>query len=229
MTGTRPKYVGRSVLRKEDEPLLKGRGRFAADINFPNQLHMRVVSSGHAHGKLLAVDLKPGLAMSGVHAAWSFADVADIPPIDFRLTRLETLAAYRQTILARDRVRYVGDPVAVVFAEDPYLAEDAAEHVVVEVEELPAVLHAQQAPGEFAEGLSTEAAIIRKEYGDVYAAFLDAHAIVALSLSIGTHSGVPLETRGAIGRYDATADMLEMYGAAKVPHWNPDQIPRMLG
>jgi carbon-monoxide dehydrogenase large subunit len=229
MSEAKPKYVGRSVLRKEDEPLLMGRGRFAADINFPNQLHMRVVRSTFAHGKLLAVDLEPALAIPGVHAAWSFADVADIPPIDFRLTRLTALAAYRQTILARDRVRYVGDPVAVVFCDDPYLAEDAAEHVVVEVEELPVVLDAEAAPGEFAEGLPTEAAVIRKEYGDVEAAFRDAAAIVNLSLSIGRHSGVPLETRGAIARYDAATEMLEMYGAAKVPHWNRDQIARMLG
>src|SRR6202035_1867875 len=69
----------------------------------------------------------------------------------------------------------------------------------------------------------------RKEYGDVDAAFRRADAIVALSLAIGRHSGVPLETRGAIARYDATTDMLEMYGAAKVPHWNRDQIARMLG
>jgi carbon-monoxide dehydrogenase large subunit/6-hydroxypseudooxynicotine dehydrogenase subunit gamma len=229
VTDAKQKYVGRSMLRKEDEPLLKGRGRFAADINFPGQLHMRVVRSTFAHGKLLGVDLAPALAIPGVVAAWSFADVADIPPIDFRLTRIESLAAYRQTILARDRVRYVGDPVAVVFCEDPYLAEDAAEQVVVEVEELPVVLDADEAPGEFAEGLSSEATIIRKHYGDVDAAFRSADAILALSLSIGRHSGVALETRGAIARYDAAADRLEMYGAAKVPHWNRDQIARMLG
>ena len=229
MTDAKPKYVGRSMLRKEDEPLLKGQGRFAADVNFPNQLHMRVVRSSFAHGRLLAVDLAPALAIPGVHAAWRFSDVADIPPIDFRLTPIEALAAYRQTILAGDRVRYVGDPVAVVFADDAYLAEDAAEQVVVEVEELPVVLHAEDTPREFADGLSTEATIIRKQYGDIDAAFRNADAIVSLSLAIGRHSGVPLETRGAIGRYDTATDMLEMYGAAKVPHWNRDQIARMLG
>src|SRR6202035_1910605 len=100
MIASRQKLVGSSVSRKEDGPLLRGLGRFAADINFPNQLHMRVVRSTHAHGKIVSIDLAPALAMPGVHAAWSFADVADIPPIDFRLTRLEQLAAYRQTILA---------------------------------------------------------------------------------------------------------------------------------
>jgi len=225
----RQKLVGQSITRKEDGPLLRGQGLFAADVNFPNQLHMRVVRSTYAHGKILSVDLAPALAMPGVHAAWSFADVADIPPIDFRLTKLEQLAAYRQTILAKDKVRYVGDPVAVVFADDPYLAEDAAEHVVVEIEELPVILHADGRTGEFRDGLLTEPAIIRKGYGDVEAAFAAAHATVSLSLSIGRHSGVPLETRGAIGRYNAAKDMLEMYGAAKVPHWNRDQLAKMFG
>ncbi|MDB5619858.1 xanthine dehydrogenase family protein molybdopterin-binding subunit [Tardiphaga sp.] len=223
------KLVGQSVTRKEDGPLLRGQGLFAADVNFPNQLYMRVVRSTYAHGKILSVDLAPALAIPGVHAAWSFADVADIPPIDFRLTKLEALAAYRQTILASDRVRYVGDPVAVVFADDPYLAEDAAELVVVEIEELPVILDADGPTGEFREGLPTEPAIIRKGYGDVEAAFAAAHATISLSLSIGRHSGVPLETRGAIGRYNTATDMLEMYGAAKVPHWNRDQLAKMFG
>jgi carbon-monoxide dehydrogenase large subunit len=225
----KPGLVGKSVLRKEDGPLLRGQGRFAADINFPNQLHMRVVRSTYAHGRIVSVDLAPALAIPGVVAAWSFKDVADIPPIDFRLTRLEQLAAYRQTILAKDKVRYVGDPVAVVFAEDPYLAEDAAEHVEVEIEELPIILHADGEVGEFRDGLPTETALIEKSYGDVEAAFANAHATVELSLSIGRHSGVPLETRGTIGRYIAETDMLEMYGAAKVPHWNRDQLAKMFG
>jgi carbon-monoxide dehydrogenase large subunit/6-hydroxypseudooxynicotine dehydrogenase subunit gamma len=223
------KLIGRSVTRKEDGPLLRGQGLFAADVNFPNQLHMRVVRSTYAHGDILSVDLAPALAIPGVVAAWSFADVADVPPIDFRLTKLEALAAYRQTILAKDRVRYVGDPVAVVFAEDPYLAEDAAEHVVVEIAELPVILEADGPTGEFRDGLPTEPAVIRKGYGDVEAAFAKAHATVSLSLSIGRHSGVPLETRGAIGRYNAAKDVLEMYGAAKVPHWNRDQLAKMFG
>ncbi|QND70638.1 xanthine dehydrogenase family protein molybdopterin-binding subunit [Tardiphaga robiniae] len=225
----KPGLVGQSVTRKEDGPLLRGQGKFAADINFPNQLHMRVVRSTYAHGNIVSVDLAPALAIPGVVAAWSFADVSEIPPIDFRLTRLEQLAVYRQTILAKDKVRYVGDPVAVVFAEDPYLAEDAAEQVEVEIEELPVILQADGEVGEFRDGLPTETALIEKGYGDVDGAFAKAHAVVSLSLSIGRHSGVPLETRGAIGRYIAETDMLEMYGAAKVPHWNRDQLAKMFG
>ncbi len=171
----------------------------------------------------------PALAKKGVHAVWTAADVADIPPIDFRLSRLAGLEPYRQRLFATGQVRYVGEPVAAVFAEDPYLAEDAADLVTLDVEELPAILRADDDPGEFEPNLSTEPAILRKGYGDVDAAFAGAHTIVAATLSIGRHSGVPLETRGAIARYDAARDVLEMHGAAKVPHWNRDQIARMLG
>ena len=225
----RRKLVGQSVLRKEDGPLLRGEGRFAADINFPDQLTMRVVRSPQAHGILRGVDASAALAHPGVHAVWTFADVSEIPPIDFRLTRLETLKPYRQTILARDRVRYVGDPVAVVFADSAFAAEDAADLVEFDIDELPVILDADGPTGDFADGLSTETAVILKQYGDLDAAFIDAHAVVELSLKIGRHSGVTLETRGAIARYDVARDMLEMYGAAKVPHWNRDQIAMMLG
>jgi aerobic carbon-monoxide dehydrogenase large subunit len=225
----KPKLVGQSLTRLEDRPLLTGRGRFAADISFPQQLHMRIVRSNFARGRLRSIDVDAALAMPGVHAVWTAADVADIPPIDFRLTRIEGLAPYRQRLLASGFVRYVGEPVAAVFANDPYLAEDAAELVVLDVEELPVILRADAEIGEFEPGHSTEPAIVRKGYGDVDAAFGTAYAVVAAKLSIGRHSGVPLETRGAIARYDAARDMLELHGAAKVPHWNRDQLARMLG
>ena len=110
-----------------------------------------------------------------------------------------------------------------------YVAEDAADLVAITVEELPVVLDAAAAPGEFEDGRSTEPAIVEKSYGDVGAAFREAHAVIELDLAIGRHSGVPLETRGAIARYDAASDVLELHGAAKVPHWNRDNIARMLG
>jgi carbon-monoxide dehydrogenase large subunit/6-hydroxypseudooxynicotine dehydrogenase subunit gamma len=132
-------------------------------------------------------------------------------------------------VLASERVRYVGEPVAAVFAADPYVAEDAAELVTIEAEELPVITSADEMPGVFAEGRSTEAAVVGQEFGDIEAAFRDAHSIVELDLSIGRHSGVPLETRGAIGHYDAARDVLELHGAAKVPHKNRESLARMLG
>src|SRR5262245_59826973 len=226
---SKAKHVGASLTRLEDRPLLTGRGRFAADISFPHQLHMRIVRSNFAHGRLRAIDAEAALALPGVHAVWTAANVADIPPIDFRLSRIEGLEAYRQRLFADAFVRYVGEPVAAVFADDPYIAEDAAELVTLDIEELPPLLRADEPPGEFEPGRSTEAAVVRKGYGDVDAAFRAAHAVVEATLSVGRHSGVPLETRGAIARYDAARDVLELHGAAKVPHWNRDQIARMLG
>jgi len=222
-------FVGRSVPRLEDLPLLTGSGRYAADISFPRQLHMRMVRSSHAHGRIVSIDASGALATPGCVAVWTSKDVAGIPPIDFRPTRVQGLEPYRQPVLARDRVRYVGEPVAAVFAEDPYLAEDAADLVSMEVEELPVLLSADDAPGEFEAGRNTEPAVIRKGYGDIGAAFRAAHAIVELDLSIGRHSGVPLETRGAVARYDAARDVLELHGATKRPHANRDLLARMLG
>ena len=135
-------FVGRSVTRLEDRPLVTGRGAFAADVAFPHMLHMRLVRSAHAHGRIISIDTSAALTLPGVVAVWTSADVSEIPPIDFRLTRIEGLAPYRQPILARQRVRYVGEPVAAVFATDPYVAEDAADLVAIAVEELPVVLDA---------------------------------------------------------------------------------------
>jgi aerobic carbon-monoxide dehydrogenase large subunit len=229
MNSPRHQWVGASVTRLEDPPLVRGRGRFAADIDFPHQLHMRIVRSSHAHGRLKAIDVSAALAMKGVVAVWTARDIADLPPIDFREGSIEKLAPFRQPVLATEHVRYVGEPVAAVFATDPYLAEDAAEKIEVQIEELPPVLDASGAPGEFQPGFSTEATICKQGYGEVDAAFRHASLVVECDLSVGRHAGVPLETRGAIGRYDAARDILELHGAAKVPHRNRESLAHMLG
>ena len=221
-------WIGQSVERLEDPPLVTGRGEFAGDINFPHQLYMRIVRSAHAHGRIISVDTGAARAMPGVYAVWTAADTADIPPIDFREGSIPALDPYRQPVLATETVRYVGEPVAAVFAVDPYVAEDAADAVEIEIEELLPLLDAQAAPVEFSPGHSSEAAIIRQGYGDVDAVFRSAAHIVEAELTVGRHSGVPLETRGAIGRYDASRGILELHGAAKVPHRNQELLSRML-
>src|SRR6266852_6258597 len=228
MTGGSNKWIGQSVERLEDPPLVKGCGRYAGDISFPHQLHMRVVRSNHAHGRIVSIDTSAARALPGIVAVWTAADIADVPPIDFREGRIPALDPYRQPVLATDRVRYVGEPVAAVFAEDPYVAEDAADLVTMEVEELPPLLDARDDPGEFSFGRDTEADILHQGYGDVEAVFKAASHIVELKLTSGRHSGVPLECRGALGRYDASRDVLELHGAAKVPHRNKELIARML-
>jgi carbon-monoxide dehydrogenase large subunit/6-hydroxypseudooxynicotine dehydrogenase subunit gamma len=221
--------IGVSVTRLEDRPLVTGRGQFAGDISFTRQLHMRIVRSANAHGLLKNIDVAEAKAVRGVVAVWTASDVADLPPIDFREGPNEKLAPFRQPVLARDRVRYVGEPIAAVFATDPYIAEDAADLVAVEIEELPVIVDAAAPVAEFPGGLTTEATICRQGYGDVDAVFRNAAHIVEIDVAIGRHSGVPLETRGAIGRYDAARDVLELHGAAKVPHRNRESLARMFG
>jgi carbon-monoxide dehydrogenase large subunit len=221
--------VGRALSRVEDEVLLRGRGRFTDDIAFVHSLHMRVVRSQVAHGCILAIDTADARAAAGVFAVWTADDIRDLGPIDFRDAAAEALKPYRQYALTRDRVRYVGDPVAVVFAEDPYIAEDAASLVTVETSELPPLMDVSADIGEFAPGLSTEPVTLASAYGDLDAGFAAAAHIIELDLSIGRHSGVPMETRGCIARYDSARDVLELYGAAKVPHRTRDNLARVLG
>src|ERR1019366_1259846 len=118
-----PGIIGASVTRLEDDPLVRGRGLFAADVSFPYQLHMRVVRSSVAHARIGAVEIGKALPMPGIAAVWTGCDLADMNSRD---DGVEKLVPYRQPVLARDRVRYVGEPIAAVFAENPYQAEDAA-------------------------------------------------------------------------------------------------------
>src|SRR5665213_104826 len=189
MPEAKTKFIGRSVPRLEDKPLLLGQGRFAADISFPGQWTMRVVRSTVAHGRITSIDTSAALKLPGVHAAWTHADVAHIQPIPFRLTGLTELEPYRQLILAKDVVRYVGEPVAVVFADNAYLAEDAADLVELEIDKRRAILLATEQPGAYEDHLATEPAILRKGYGDIDAAFRGARAVVSLELTVGRHSG----------------------------------------
>ncbi|MFZ0424583.1 MAG: xanthine dehydrogenase family protein molybdopterin-binding subunit [Xanthobacteraceae bacterium] len=228
MTAAPKAWIGASVERLEDRPLLTGQGRYAGDVAFPHQLHMRIVRSPYAHGKLNGIDAREARALRGVVAIWTADDIADLPPIDFREGPNEKLAPFRQPVLAEGIVRYVGEPVAAVFATDPYVGEDAAELVALDIEETEAVIDAVLPATAFAPGLTTEPTVCRQGYGDVAQAFKQAAHVIELDLSVGRHSGVPLETRGAIGRYDAARDVLELHGAAKVPHRNRESLALML-
>jgi carbon-monoxide dehydrogenase large subunit len=221
-------FVGRSLTRLEDLKLLTGGGSFAADIAFANQIYMRVVRSASPHARIISINTVSAREAVGVVAVWAAADVSDIPLIDFRLGRLEELEPYRQPILAKGLVRYVGEPVAVIFATDAYLAEDAAELVTVEVEELPPLMEVVRRQDGVTEPAG-EITSISKCFGDVEQAFKSAYAVVSLDLDVGRHSGVPMETRGAVCRYDESRDVIEIYGGAKVPHANRDALARMLG
>jgi CO/xanthine dehydrogenase Mo-binding subunit len=173
--------------------------------------------------------MQDALAAPGVEAVWTAADVADIPPIGFRQASLPELTPYRQPVMGREIIRYVGEPIAAVFADDAYVAEDAAERVHLELEELTPQLDVMAEPALFDEINSTEAAVIHEQTGDIARAFGNAHTIVGGEFAIGRHSGVPMETRGASARFDPLTGVLEMFGAAKVPYYNRDAIASMLG
>jgi carbon-monoxide dehydrogenase large subunit/6-hydroxypseudooxynicotine dehydrogenase subunit gamma len=221
--------IGKSVERLEDIALVTGSARFVADVSLPFQLHMRVVRSANAHGQIVKIDAAEAAAMPGVVAVWTGDDVRDIPPVDFRDPSAEALLPYRQPVLAHGRVRYVGEPVAAIFAVDPYAAEDAADAVNLDIDPLPVLTSAVAEPGEFEAGRSTEATVLRHSYGDIERAFAEADLVIELEFETGRHSAVPMETRGAIGAYDPGRDMLRLYGAAKVPHRNRETLVRMLG
>src|SRR5262245_65127028 len=109
------KFVGRSVPRLEDRPLLLGQGRFAADISFAGQWQMRVVRSPVAHGKIKSIDIQAAVGLPGVRAVWTHVDIAHIPHIPFRLTGFKNLELYQQPSLAKSVTRYVGEHYAASF------------------------------------------------------------------------------------------------------------------
>jgi CO/xanthine dehydrogenase Mo-binding subunit len=139
------------------------------------------------------------------------------------------LTPYLQPVLARERVRYIGEPVAAVFAEDPNTAEDAADLVIVETEELPVPLTAEGAPGEFAFGHLSEAGMIRKGYGNVEAPFDTTQAVVELDLVVGRHSGVPLETRGALACQNPQRTSSSSMAPPRCRNATRDVLARVLG
>ncbi len=224
--------IGTSLPRTEDPRLLRGRGRFADDISLPGQLWARVVRSPVAHGRLLSVDTSRAVR-HGAALVVTAADLTGRPVIPVRLPvpGLD-LVPYLQPVLAADIVRYVGEPVAVVVAEDPYAAEDAADLVDVEVDELapaldPAAAATRDAPQLFATG--NVAADFSLGYGDVDAAFSRAQTVVEISVEIGRHTGMPLEPRALLASPDPLTGGADIFGMTKVPVFNQGVLASMLG
>ncbi|MEV4352650.1 xanthine dehydrogenase family protein molybdopterin-binding subunit [Actinoplanes sp. NPDC049596] len=225
--------IGRAVPRLEDERLLLGRGRFLDDLELPGQTWMRVVRSPVAHGRIRAVHTAQAEAMPGVVAVITAADVASAGTIPVRqLAPGLDFTPYLQAPLAGRFVRYVGDPVAAVVAEDPYLAEDAASRVGLDIEELPVALDARDSagliPGSFGDA-PAQVGTVEFGYGDVDAALEAAAHVVAVDLRTGRQSGVPLETRGLLAAVDERTGRMTIHGATKVPHHNRRVTARMLG
>jgi carbon-monoxide dehydrogenase large subunit len=220
------RYVGRSVRRREDARLLQGRGAYVADVQRPHALHLAVVRSPHAHARIRAMDLAPARACPGVIDVVTFADVPELArAIPMRMNERGQMRRYLQHPLARDKARYVGEPVAAVLATDRYLAEDTLAHVRVDYDPLPAVVHTRTAgePGApllFESEGTNAVATFTVACGDVDRALGEADLVLRETFYVQRHAGVPLETRGALAEWDAGRGVLSMWGMTKVPHVN---------
>jgi carbon-monoxide dehydrogenase large subunit len=216
-------WIGARLKRMEDPRLLRGRGRFGDDISAPGQLWTRVVRSPAAHGEIESLSVDAAAKAPGVTAV---VTAADLPPGLVIPVRLAVpgpdLSGYLQPVLAATTVRYVGEPLAVVVGEDPYACEDAAELVEIDISERPVVLDARTSS-------APAAAELIRGYGDVEAAFTRARHVVRIELSVGRHSGVPLEPRCLLAVPSVDSDALDIFGMTKVPVWNRDLLARLLG
>jgi 2-furoyl-CoA dehydrogenase large subunit len=207
------KSLGVAMVRKEDPTLLCGRGRFADDLPAPaGTLHAHVVRSPHAHARIVRIDVAHALAQDGVWAVLTGEDVRKLS--DPFLIALK--APIDQWSLAVERVRYVGEPVALVVAESRYLAEDAAELLSIEYETLEAVLDPRlaceaSAPLLHSQAKSNEISVRKFSYGDSAAAFARADARIALTCEYPRSSFTPMECYVVVAEYrpaDASYDVL---------------------
>jgi aerobic carbon-monoxide dehydrogenase large subunit len=230
---TREPLVGAPVRRSEDRRLVTGRGHYVADIMLPAQCHAVVVRSEMAHARLARIDADAARRAPGVLAVLTFADLGDLgSPIPIRIASLPGFERYLQMPLAADRVRYVGEPVALVIAEDCNAAEDAAERLVVDYEPLAAVVAPRAAAADRVlvhEASGTNVAThYRVSRGDPDGAFASAAYTRRETFRCQRHSGVPLETRGLVATWNATARRLTVLGATKVTFFNRRALARML-
>jgi len=214
--------IGTRLPRQEDPRLLRGRGRFGDDISAPGQLWARIVRSPSAHGRIRQLDVADAARAPGVTAVVTARDLPAGLVIPVRLAIAGTdLGEFLQPVLARDTVRYVGEPLAVVVGEDPYACEDAAELVTADIADEPPVLDATSS--------GDTAAELTRGYGDTDAAFAAAAHVVRIELAIGRHSGVPLEPRCLLAVPGPDRGELAIFGMTKVPVWNRDLLAGMLG
>jgi aerobic carbon-monoxide dehydrogenase large subunit len=224
------KFIGVPIKRLEDPRLLVGGGRYVDDLVRPGMAHAAIVRSPHAHARVIHVDGRRALVRPGVLAVVTGADLAGVPTIPLRQAGKPAHAAYLQPPLARDTVRYAGQPVAVVVAADRVAAVDAREHVEVEYEVLPAFVSAGDAdggPALFPEGNVADS--WTTALGDVDAALRDAAFVVRERLFIGRQTAAPMEPRGLLAEWDDDAERLTVWGVTKVPYFNRRTLAGMLG
>jgi aerobic carbon-monoxide dehydrogenase large subunit len=213
---------GRRQLRAEDDNLIAGRGRYIDDVRLPGMLHVTIVRSQVARARI-KVDVTSALSAKGVHAVFTADDLPSSARILPDCHPNPTLTYPRgPQVLALDQVRYVGEPLVAIVADDRYLAEDAAELVNVEYESLPAVIDLAAAlEGDSArvhdDLKSNLAARIPVSTGDTEKAFSQAHCVVRRHLEIQRGAGQALETRGVIAYWSELDERMVVWNVSQVP------------
>jgi carbon-monoxide dehydrogenase large subunit len=234
MNVTAAPLIGRPVDRAEDLRFLTGAGKFVDDLKRDGMLHAVVLRSSVAHGRINRLDVSAALARTGVRAVITAAEIGDsVPVIPLRLANLPEFAPYLQPVIARDKVRYVGEPIAVIVAETQALAEDALEAIEIDIAPLPALPDRHAAARGvsllFEASGSNRAVRYAVSFGDAEAAFAKADYTRRESFRCHRLTGVPLETRGLLAEWDAANRKLTVFGASKVLFFNRRALAPMLG
>jgi carbon-monoxide dehydrogenase large subunit len=225
-------YIGSPILRVEDERFLRGLGRFTDDLTRRGQWHAAVVRSAVAHGRIRAIDVSRAMNMRGVHAVITADDIGTpIPVIPFRRPN-PAIAPYAQPVIAREVVRYAGEPIALVLADIPDRAQDAAAAISADIDFVPPVLDRETA-------LHGNVPLF-KDAGNCACTFTAAKNDGATSFAAAAHNvrgsfrvqrmtAVPMEPRALLAEWDESSGKLTVSGAAKLPFFNRRALATMLG
>ncbi len=227
------KYVGQRIKRTEDPRLIKGLAHYVDDIKLPDTLHVAFVRSVYAHARISKVDISEALKAPGVVAVYTGKDVAEkIGPVPCA-SALPELKVPNHRVLAQDKVYFVGHPIAAVVATDRYAARDAVDLVMVDYEDLPAVVDVEEA----AKGT----AIIHETFGDNIAYKLTAgEGDIQAALAASDHvikqrvvhqrlAPVAMEPRGVLARYFPGEEELTVWSSTQIPHLLRTQLALMIG
>ena len=225
-------WVGQSLRRREDPELLTGKARYIADLTQPGMLHAAFLRSPHAHARIGLIDASAARRLAGVHAVLTGAD---LPPELGPMPSMLVFDDHRLTptwALARERVRYVGEPVAVVAAESPYVAEDALELIDVDWEPVPAVADidaalAPDAPRLYDDWPDNVATKFESAIGDVDRALAEAEVTITERFRIQRNFGCPLETRGVLAEWDPHRGELVLTTSSQIMHQVRDYLAAM--
>jgi len=233
--------VGQAVRRVEDARLLHGHGRYSDDVDLPRQVHAVLVRSPHAHATIGRIDTRDALASPGVLAVLTGADLAAdgvrAMPTDRTRKRRDGAPAFAtpRPLLARERVRHVGDPVALVIADTRERAADAAERVAVEYEPLPAVVGTADArrsgaPVVWDDAPENVAFVWSAGPSDaVTRAFESAQHVTRLDFVVSRVAVAPMEPRAAVGDYDRRTERYTLHTGIQGPHGTRTLLAATLG